>query len=398
MTINQSYQILNTLTTQILGETAVLQADLSNLVDIGKALQNMQAGDILRRGLMDQIGRMVFEARILHDHGPNIIVDGAEYGSIEMHYDLATLPEAVENKAVDLVDGRAYPQDVYHGYEVVSQMYNKLGTFDIPYSIDDKYLWPAFKSANQMSGFLDMIKRYVESSMNMKIQAVKQAALNNLIAETMYDEYSGSATPGTTTTEKAVNLWKVCKDLFGNDWAKTWKTAQKDKDAGLVAVNTIGKYLMRFMNPGVLLNMAGAYRECSYEDIHLVMQADFLADFNTFTMSDVWHNEFAKLPNGIETVASWQGILDGSAGGFSPEATQAVNVVTSANHQVAIKGLVAVMFDKRACAMTIHSQRVTAEPYNADGEFQTYHEKCDYRALNNFRENCVIFFWDDTVS
>lgn len=398
MKINQTYEILNAATRSILGETAVLQQDLSNIIDIGKTLQSMDAGDIVRRGLMDQIGKMVFEARILRDHGPNIIVDGADWGSIELHYDLATLPEAQENRAVDLVDGREYPQGVYHGITVVSQMYNIMDTIDVPYSIADKYLWPAFKSAAQMGGFLDMITRYVESSMNMKLTAIKQQTLNNLVGETMYDEYSGSSTPGTATYVKAVNLWKVCKDLFGNSWTLSWKTAQKDKDAQRVASSEIGKYLTRFMNPSTLLNIAGAYRECSRDDLHLVMQSDYYADFQTFAMSDIWHNEFAKLPNGVETVPCWQGIMDSNSNGYTPEATQAVSVVTAGGHTVAVKGLVAVMFDKRACAMTIQNRRITTEPYNADGEFQNYHNKLDYRALNNFRENCVIFFWDDTVA
>ena len=56
MTINQIYELVNAATSEILGESAVIAEDLSNVVDIGTEIFNANAVDNYVRSLVNHIG------------------------------------------------------------------------------------------------------------------------------------------------------------------------------------------------------------------------------------------------------------------------------------------------------------------------------------------------------
>ena len=63
MEVNQIYQILNTATTEVLGDSVIVNEDLSNIVDVGAAVFNNNSFDHYTHSLIDKIGRMIFVNR-----------------------------------------------------------------------------------------------------------------------------------------------------------------------------------------------------------------------------------------------------------------------------------------------------------------------------------------------
>ena len=56
MKVNQVYEILNTISEEMLGDSVVVQEDLSNIVDVGRAFENLENGlDNYVRRLQDHI-------------------------------------------------------------------------------------------------------------------------------------------------------------------------------------------------------------------------------------------------------------------------------------------------------------------------------------------------------
>ena len=77
MKVEQVYEIANTMTKEILGEEAVVNEDLSNIVDLGKQFENLDnAYDNYVRKLHDHIGKMVFVNRRYTGRAPSVIMDG----------------------------------------------------------------------------------------------------------------------------------------------------------------------------------------------------------------------------------------------------------------------------------------------------------------------------------
>ena len=82
MEFKQVYGIMNTVTTEILGDSAIVAEDLSNIVDVGNTIQNTQGLDKYVKSLVDHIGKVVFVNRSYAGAAPSVLMDGWEFGSI----------------------------------------------------------------------------------------------------------------------------------------------------------------------------------------------------------------------------------------------------------------------------------------------------------------------------
>ena len=63
MTTAQLYNLANTATQEVLGETALIKEDWSNLVDVGDSIANALGTEKFYNSLVNQIGRMWFVNR-----------------------------------------------------------------------------------------------------------------------------------------------------------------------------------------------------------------------------------------------------------------------------------------------------------------------------------------------
>ena len=63
MTVQQVYTLLNGISKEILGESAVVNEDLSNVVDIGKSILSVTDVDNYVKTLVDRIGKVIFVNR-----------------------------------------------------------------------------------------------------------------------------------------------------------------------------------------------------------------------------------------------------------------------------------------------------------------------------------------------
>lgn len=59
MKVTQLHTLINSVTQEILGETGVVQEDLGNVVDIGKAVFDATAVDNYVKTLVNHIGKVV---------------------------------------------------------------------------------------------------------------------------------------------------------------------------------------------------------------------------------------------------------------------------------------------------------------------------------------------------
>ena len=98
MDVKQIYSLMNTVSQEVLGENALVQEDLTGVVDLGTAVFNANAVDRYVKSLVNHIGKVIFVNRPYMGGVPSVLMDGWEYGSVleKIHADL---PTAVENKS-----------------------------------------------------------------------------------------------------------------------------------------------------------------------------------------------------------------------------------------------------------------------------------------------------------
>ena len=72
MKITQLHTLINAVTQEVLGETAVVAEDLSNVVDIGKTIVDSDNVDNYVKRLVNHIGKVVFQNRLYAGGVPSV--------------------------------------------------------------------------------------------------------------------------------------------------------------------------------------------------------------------------------------------------------------------------------------------------------------------------------------
>ena len=214
MKVTQLYDLVNQTTKEVLGETAVLQDDLSNVVDIGKEIINRENVDAYVKKLVNHIGKVIFVNRLYSGGVPSVMMDSWEYGSI-LEKITADMPTATESKSFDLNDGEDYSPNVFYKPSVSAKFFNSMVTFEIPMSFTELQVKQSFSSAAQLNGFISMLVTSIENAMTVKLDALIMRTINNMVAETLHAElYDVGTIDHTKSTVKAVNLLKLFNNAF----------------------------------------------------------------------------------------------------------------------------------------------------------------------------------------
>lgn len=388
MEIKQIAELVNDATLQVLGKdeqgnaVAVLQEDLANVVDIGKAVIASNADHAYLEALVNRIGRTIFVDRAYQGKAPKVLRDGWEYGSILAKYS-TEIPDAEENETWELVDGASYDPNIFTKDKVDSKYFNKKTTFQIKKSITRVQLRQSFQSPEDLNRFISMLYVWVENSMTVKMDALIMRTIDNMIAGTVYADF-GANNVSNASHVKAVNLLYLYNDL--HDTSLTVEEAMVSLEFLRFATGLIGKYIVRMQSMSRLFNIGGKSRFTPEELLHVVMHADFLANVDTYLQAPTFHNEFNKLPKG-EVVAYWQG----TGGSYEFEDTSKINVKDAEGHEIELGGIVAVMFDHDALGVCNEEARTTSD-WNAPAEFWNEWHKKDAQYFNDYNENFVVFF------
>lgn len=383
MEVKQIYSLMNTVTGEILGQTDLVQEDLSNIVDIGTQIFDATSVDAYVRTLVNHIGKVVFVNRPYSGNVPSVLMDGWEYGSV-MEKITADLPVATENESWELQDATSYDPNIFTKPVVSAKFFNKKVTFEIPLSITERQVKQSFSSAAQLNGFISMLYNAVDKSMSIKIDALVMRTINNMIAETFVADY-GSAAASSKSGIKAVNLLKLYNTQFSE--SLTAGAALTDPDFVRFASYTMGLYMSRLSKISTLFNVGGKDRFTPGDLLHVVLLADFAKSADAYLQSDVYHNEFTKLPQ-AETVPYWQA----SGDDYAFASTGKITVKTASNQtEVELSGILGVMFDRDALGVCNLDRRVTTN-YNPKAEFFNNWYKFEAGYFNDMNENFVVFF------
>ena len=382
MEVKQIYQLMNSVTGEILGNTSLIAEDLSNVVDVGTEVFNNSAVDNYVRSLVNHIGRVIFVNRAYNGNTPSVLMDGWEFGSCLQKID-AEMPDAEENESWELEDRASYDPNIFYSPKISAKFFNSRVTFEVPMSFTERQVKESFSNAAQLNGFISMIYNSVEKAMTVKIDALVMRTINNMTAETIHADY-GSSSLSAASHVKAVNLLYLYNQRYSKNVSAS--DAVTDPDFIRFAAYQMGVYKSRMSKISTLFNMGGRERFTPDDMLHVVMLSDFRNAANVFLQSDVFHNQFTQLVN-AETVPYWQG----SGTGYAFTDIAKINVHTASGNDIEAGGILAVMFDRDALGVTNLDRRVTTN-YNAKAEFYSNWYKFDAGYFNDFNENFVVFF------
>jgi len=383
MKVTQIKDLVNDSLKESIGTSALLNEDLSNVVDTGKEIfsQDDNTIDNFVHKLVDRVGLTVFNNRIYQGSAPSILASSWEFGSVLEKVD-AEPQDAEENDSWNLKDGKSYDPNIFYQPKVTAKFFNSKITFDIPLSFTQMQVKSAFNSASELNGFMSMLMNTVTNSMTVNLDNLIMRTINNMTAQTI------NGAKGLTV----VNLL----DGYNKQSGQTLTSAKalQDKDFIRYANLVVNTYKDRISKISTLFNQGGKKRFTPSTNQHLVLLSDFASASKVYLESDTIHNDNVQLTN-YETVPYWQG--SGTDYGFDSISSIDVSIKDgSSTKEVKASGILGLLFDTNATMVSCSNQRVTTN-FNPKAEFYTNFTKYDASYLNDLNENFIVFMIKDTV-
>ena len=382
----QVFQYLNDAVKNVLGENATLVTeDFSNIVDVGTNLQNADKLDAFYRAIHDTLVRNIYVNRPYDGSFPSVFRESWEWGSIIGKVQ-ADLLDATTNESWELINGASIDPFVISLPHVEHKFYNKGVTFEIDVTKPEDQVKGAFASLDSMNNFMSMIETQVRNSMELRLEKLVEATIDNMIAVT----YDGGS------TARCVKLLTMYKAVHASDatiQALTSADAYEDPGFLRYACKVMSLYPGRLSRYSVLFNESGKARHTPREKLHVVVHTDFAKTIETNLQSTTYHKNLVELPL-YEEVPYWQGSGDSYAL-TDTEAIDVTAVIPDGNGGVTTKAItasniVAIMFDHDALGVLKPERKVKTQ-YNAKGEYYNDFHKWTARYFNDFDENFVVF-------
>lgn len=379
MEIKQIATMINSITNEVIGESAVVNEDLGNIVDIGTAVANANAYDTFTQKLVNRIGKTIFSARKYVGRVPSLVRDKWEFGSMLQKITGAGLIEAQQNDTWNLTDGTSYDPNKFTKPSLNAKFYNKKTTFELPQSIAIKQVKQSLSSAEELNGLLDMLYNEIEKSLTVKVDSLCMRCINNLIINTLQK-----------TGKNAVNLLAMYNTQFRTEGTElTADKAITDPEFIRYAAYIMRLYATRMRVINKHFNTEGLPRFTPGDSLNVLLLEDFASAADVYLYSNTFHDDFVKLPT-AETVPYWQGT--GESYAFAD--ISKIDAKASGSTAVSITGytgIIGIMYDKDAAGVCLEDSYVTSQ-VNNKAEFVNNWHKYEAEYINDYSEqNCVFY-------
>lgn len=368
--VKQVASYVNDATREQLGETALLADDLSNVVDLGIAIQNADLYENFTNGLILRIGKDICVNRPYKPSYPDIMRNEVEYGQL-VSKTRGVLDPAVDNQSWKLANNTSYDDNVFVESTYSTKIFKARDAWEIRKSILDEQIKGAFVSAAALTEFISMVYTLIFNSIEVKREALTMAVIRNLIAETIADN----------NAVRYVKLLTAYNTMYGTSLTKA--NCLYHKEFLQFAVGIIKKYQNLLTRYSSLYNIGGAQNHTPKELQHLVLIAEFSDNCDTYLNANTWHDYFVALPY-HDTVPYWAGT------GTDLTECKTVKCTTASGASVNNDAVIGVLFDHDACAIFADAPTIRTHYINST-EFTNYWYKQFANYSCDLDENAIVF-------
>lgn len=166
MKVEDASSLINNAAANFSGLEATVNQDLSNLVDFGRTLEDMNPWgvDAFFGKLADQFNTIKFWSRPYVSFAPSVYVEAERFGSIRAMYRTPYL-DSEPSPVYNLQQGQSYDQFVVNKQTVNVRMWNdrfssKVETITLPH----EQIESAFRNASEMMSFIGMLEMARDNS------------------------------------------------------------------------------------------------------------------------------------------------------------------------------------------------------------------------------------------
>lgn len=367
MDITQISTLVNNVTSQAMGNSALAVIDNQSLIALGDAILSSQENtENWTKTLIQRIGKTIISSRRYNRKFTRMLRDNFEFGAIVQKIKV-DMPDAEDDQSYNIEDGATVDHYKVKKQKVHQKLFISETPWQLHISVKRDEVTEAFESLIKMNAFISAKFTEVQNKIELALERLSMNCVNNYIAEihggkreykllSMYNEMTG----GDLTAEKALN----------DDNFLRYVVQQ---------IKLVSDRMTR-MSKGVY-NDGTTTRHTPYELQNLYISADYERALETVTQYQAFRDKYVQL-EGYEVIPFWQSL----------ETPNAINVKKSSDgSEVKIDNVLAVIFDYEALGTYKHKEVTATTPLNAAGLYMNYYWHMKDLYFNDLSENAVSF-------
>lgn len=383
------------------GSTVPLLAeDLSNLVEVGTAIANLDADQFkdFKKEVAMGLGKIELIDRVYTADTYGIVKDSVEYNGALERICVKALAKLQPSHANNLVYGNSYLDGKYYGAELDALVWtDENANFKVPYSIGYEDVKAKFTDEAWVIKTIDAWRNMVHTTLEIYLKGLADTLIMRMIAEaktnnneiklvTRFCEYFGytTTTEGVTTNNYDWADIKADEELmkqFVGFWALS---------LGLVK-DGFNKFQSKY-NDGTVPTFTPS------DKIRLIGLTEFINDMTYFGRVNMFNGSVIPTEK-INTTLSWSSDGDdklpliGDTGKFI-DGTITLNdsgkITKNTDGASTYENIVAVMYDEDMLGVSPTLNKIGVEEVGAE-LFTTYFHHYAVRQYLDLRGNAVIF-------
>lgn len=371
---------LNSAIQEVVGESALVTEDLSNIVTIGNTVPTGQLDAIFNK-IIDKIGKTVIVSKEYEGSPLGLMVDEWVFGSI-LEKIRIDIPETTTNDTWSLVKGESYDCFKFTPPTIRAKYFEKAVTFEIEMSFTEIQMRDSFRSPESANAFWNGVENSIQKSIKANTELLEYRALINMVGLKIHNK------------NNVINLLNGYKTESG-DTSITSATALGNADFLRYAGRVISQYKDYIRKLSMLFNDDGYITNSNSADEKLVLLTDFDKAMKFNLLSNVFNKEFIDIGT-YTAVPNWQGFGNEINFENNSKIDLTIKNLNGENVTVTASGIIGVLFDINACSICRKNFRTLSMPV-PKGEFINYWYKFDGMFINDTAENFIVFTIADSV-
>lgn len=365
--------------------------DSYKLPDVGKDIDEADKVDVVTRGLVVRIGKIITEKRKVPYIDESILKDTMEFGGAMESIRLGVY-EVQDDPSWNLINGTNYASYdyTYHQPSVSARLYDDRKAIYIAKSITRRQLKEAFLSWDAMESFIDAIAVAWINTLRLTINAWTRALFASAIA--VSDKATGTARHLLT---EATAKGLLAEGATSADFRKS----KACMEFAFEQIRNTRKYMSQDMT--VAFNDKTIPCITPYDECKLTLLSAFASEIktiraNTYNDDELGFGEFKE-------ITSWQGIASTArsvTSFYNWDDVSSIRIAADANNKLGIgtekyeqSDVVGLMWDYLSIGVCPREEYVTSN-YVAGADFWNDHGHYTANYWLDSRYNIVAFILD----
>ena len=401
LSFDQLSTVLTAITNQATGVKNITPIDTGSFVSV--AQMALKTGyDPLTTAISQVLSKTIFSVRPYTRKFRGLNVSNQRYGNHVRK--LLTIDKPFEDDdRFKLTDGVSIDQYQVNKPKVLQTNFYGAQIYQKSLTIFKDQLDCAFSSPDEFASFISMIMQNASDMIEQAHEETARATINNL-ASGIYRAETGASSDNLAKSNggrRAVNLLALYNQQNGTTLKvnEIFKTANFEGFVkfAFATINTIAD-LMTDRNSlfSSQLTDYTVIRHTPKSKMKFYLHTDLVNKINSEVYSSVFNPDFLKAVD-FESVNFWQSALNPSSVNCKPAVLKTDGTVDpSEGTSTTISNLLGILFDEEAAGYTTVNEWSQPSPFNARGGYYNQFWHFTDRYWNDFTENAVIFYIQDT--